>query len=48
MIDDSNLEDLLFRSDSELFGETSFTPLLLSGLMAPEYKLTDSLKVAKG
>lgn len=48
VIDASNLEDLLFRSGSELFGETSFTPLLLSGLMAPEYSLIDSLNVARG
>ena len=48
VIDDSNLESLLFQSGSELYGETSFAPLLLSGLMAPEYSLFDSLKVAKG
>lgn len=48
VIDASNLEDLLFKSGSELFGETSFTPLLLSGLMAPEYSMSDILKVAKG
>jgi len=48
VIDASNLEDLLFKSGSELFGETSFTPLLLSGLMAPEYNMSDSLNVAKG
>jgi pimeloyl-ACP methyl ester carboxylesterase len=48
VIDASNLEDLLFRSGSELYGETSFAPLLLSGLMAPEYNLLDSLNVAKG
>ena len=47
-IDDSNLEHLLFRSGSELYGETSFAPLLLSGLMAPEYSLSDSWNVAKG
>ena len=47
-VDDSNLEDLLFKSGSELYGETSFVPLLLSGLMAPEYNLLDSLNVAKG
>ena len=47
-IDESNLENLLFRSGSELYGETSFAPLLLTGLMAPEYSLSDSLKVAKG
>lgn len=48
VIDASNLEDLLFRSGSELFGETSFTPLLMSGLRAPEYNLLDSLNVARG
>ena len=48
VIDASNLEDLLFKSGSELYGETSFAPLLLSGLMAPEYSLSDSLNVAKG
>ena len=48
VIDDSNLEDLLFKSGSELYGETSFVPLLLSGLMATEYSFSDILKVAKG
>lgn len=48
VIDDSNLESLLFKSGSELYGETSLAPLLLSGLMAPEYSLSDSLNVAKG
>jgi L-proline amide hydrolase len=48
VIGDSNLESLLFRSGSELYGETSFAPLLLSGLMAPEYSLFDILNVAKG
>lgn len=48
VIDSSNLEHLLFKSGSILYGETSFAPLLLSGLMAPEYKLSDSLNVAKG
>jgi pimeloyl-ACP methyl ester carboxylesterase len=48
VIDGTNLEDLLFRSGSELYGETSFTPLLLSGLLATEYSLRDSLNVAKG
>ena len=47
-IDDSNLEYLLFKSGSELYGETSFAPLLLSGLMASEYSLFDSLNIAKG
>lgn len=48
VIDHSNLEYLLFRSGSELYGETSFAPLLVSGLMAFEYSLFDSLNVAKG
>ena len=47
-IDGSNLEDLLFRSGSELYGETSFVPLLLTGLLATEYNLIDSMNVAKG
>ena len=47
-VDNSNLEELLFKSGSELYGETTFAPLLLSGLMAPEYNLLDSLNVAKG
>ncbi len=47
-IDRSNLEDLLFRSGSELYGETSFAPLLLTGLLATEYNLIDSMNVAKG
>ena len=47
-IDHSNLEGLLFKSGSELYGETSFAPLLLSGLMATEYSLADSLNIAKG
>ncbi len=47
-IDNSNLEDLLFRSGSELYGETSFAPLLLTGLLATEYNLIDSMNVAKG
>jgi pimeloyl-ACP methyl ester carboxylesterase len=47
-IDNSNLEYLLFKSGSELYGETSFAPLLLSGLMASEYSLFDSLNIAKG
>lgn len=48
VIDNSNLEQLLFKSGSELYGETSFAPLLLSGLMATEYGLSDSLNIAKG
>jgi pimeloyl-ACP methyl ester carboxylesterase len=47
-IDHSNLEYLLFKSGSELYGETSFAPLLFSGLLASEYNLFDSLNIAKG
>lgn len=47
-IDDSNLEELLFMTGSELYGETSFSPLLISGLMAPEYSLFDALNIASG
>ena len=48
VIDDSNLEELLFLTGSELYGETSFSPLLMSGLMATEYSLFDALNVASG
>ncbi len=48
VIDNSNLEELLFLTGSELYGETSFVPLLMSGLMAPEYSLFDALNIAKG
>ena len=48
VIDDSNLEELLFLTGSELYGETSFSPLLVSGLMAPEYSLFDALNIASG
>ncbi|MEJ2330134.1 MAG: alpha/beta hydrolase [Gammaproteobacteria bacterium] len=47
-IDASNQEYLRFKGGSELYGETSFAPLLLSGLMASEYSLFDSLNIAKG
>ena len=48
VIDDSNLEELLFLTGGELYGETSYSPLLLSGLMAPEYSLFDALNIARG
>ncbi len=48
VIDNSNLEYLLFKSGSELYGETSFAPLLFSGLIASEYSLFDSINIAKG
>ena len=47
-INDANLENLLFLTGSELYGETSFSPLLMSGLMAPEYSLFDALNIASG
>ena len=47
-ITDSNLEGLLFQTGSELYGETSFSPLLITGLMAPEYSMFDALNIAKG
>ena len=48
VINDSNLEELLFLTGGELHGETSYSPLLISGLMAPEYSLFDVLSVARG
>jgi pimeloyl-ACP methyl ester carboxylesterase len=44
----ANREDLLFESGSELYGETSFVPLLLSGLAATEYSLFDIMNVSRG
>ena len=44
----SNREELLFMTGSEIYGETSYRPLILSGLMATEYSLFDVLNVAKG
>ena len=44
----SNREELLFKTGSEIYGETSFMPLILSGLMATEYSLSDIINVAKG
>ena len=41
-------EDDLFRFGGELYQSTSFTPLLMTGLMAPEYTLQDVLNVRKG
>jgi pimeloyl-ACP methyl ester carboxylesterase len=41
-------ETLLFRYGGELHHATSFTPLLLAGLRAPEYSLRDALDVPKG
>lgn len=47
-ISGANREDLLFQTGSELYGETSFTPLLVTGLFAPEYSLSDVMKVRAG
>jgi pimeloyl-ACP methyl ester carboxylesterase len=41
-------EDDLFRYGGELFGETSFWPILRTGLGAPEYNLWDALNVRRG
>ena len=47
-IDGSNREDLLFRTGSEIYGETSFIPLIIAGLLAPEYSLSEVMKVRNG
>lgn len=41
-------EDDLFRLGGELHGETSFWPILKTGLSAPEYDFFDALNVGKG
>lgn len=45
---DAVREELLFRYGGELHDASSFLPLLLSGLRAPEYDLGDVLDVAEG
>lgn len=47
-ISSSNREELLFQTGSEIYGETSFLPLIYSGLKATEYSLFDIANVAKG
>ncbi len=47
-ITDSNREEMLFKSESVLYGETSFLPLILTGFLAAEYSLADALNVPKG
>jgi L-proline amide hydrolase len=47
-ITDENREDLLFRTNSELFAAQSFMPLVWSGLQAMEYNLFDIMRIAKG
>jgi pimeloyl-ACP methyl ester carboxylesterase len=41
-------ETLLFRFGGEIAAETSFLPLVLTGLMSPEYSLLEALRVGKG
>jgi len=41
-------EDDLFRYGGELYGKTSFRPLLVTGLRAPEYTLLDAWNVRRG
>lgn len=41
-------ETYLFQFHAELFGATDFTPLLFTGLTAPEYTIFDALNVQKG
>lgn len=42
------LEKWLFKYGGELHNSKSWVPLLLSGLKAPEYSLTDALNVPRG
>ena len=41
-------EQWLFQFGGELHGATSFMPLILTGLGAPEYTFTDAMNVRKG
>jgi len=41
-------ESLLFKFGGELHNATSFMPLLLTGLAAPEYSLRDARNIPKG
>lgn len=41
-------EDMLFRCHGELWKSTSFLPILLTGLRAPEYTFRDALHVKPG
>jgi pimeloyl-ACP methyl ester carboxylesterase len=47
-ISSANREALLFEAGGELAEARSMWPLLLTGLVAPEYSLFDALNVAKG
>ena len=41
-------ESWLFKSGAEIYGETSFIPLVIEGLKAEEYSFGDILKVQRG
>lgn len=47
-ITEQNRENLLFQSGSEIYGETSFLPLIKEALFSTEYTLNDILKVKEG
>ena len=47
-IDKQNLEQLLFEAHGQLYCCQSFAPLLLTGLLAPEYSLMDAYNVKRG
>jgi len=46
--DFSSFENYLFKYGGELKHETSFTPLVITGLFSTEYTFRDALNVAKG
>ncbi|MDH5618241.1 MAG: alpha/beta hydrolase [Gammaproteobacteria bacterium] len=41
-------EDDLFRLGGELYGETSFWPIIGTGIFAPEYTFSDALNIGPG
>jgi len=45
-IDAGNVEELLFEAGAEIYGATSYTPLVVSGLQSTEYSLGDILNIA--
>jgi pimeloyl-ACP methyl ester carboxylesterase len=47
-INSANMESLLFQVGGALYCCQSFTPLLLTGLVAPEYSLLDAYNVKRG
>jgi len=44
----ANIEDFVFRAGGGLYCCQSFVPLLLTGLMAPEYSLMEAYNVKRG